>query len=57
MAHAADLGHPTYNEYGLAQHNLLGTRPLYPEGFRELRWGEAELLVKALAHLALDRLS
>lgn len=55
IAHAAGIDHPTYNKFGIAQHHLLGLRPLYPEIFRELTWGEAELLIKALGHLVIDR--
>ncbi|MDY7091409.1 MAG: hypothetical protein SX243_00405 [Acidobacteriota bacterium] len=55
IAHAADLGHPTYNKFGVAQHHLLGVEPLYPWAFRELTWGQAELLIKALGHLTIHR--
>jgi hypothetical protein len=41
--------HRTYNKYGIAQANLLGRRFVFPDQLRELRWGEAELLVKVLA--------
>ncbi|MCB1055587.1 MAG: hypothetical protein KDD11_08760 [Acidobacteria bacterium] len=55
IAHAADVGHPTYNKFGVAQHHLLGVEPRFPESFRQLTWGEAELLIKALGHLFIDR--
>lgn len=57
IAHAADLGHRTYNKFGIAQHHLLDVEPRFPKGFTDMSWGEAELLVKALGHLTLDRQS
>lgn len=56
VAHAPYLGHPTYNKYGAAQHELLDATPQFAAEFRALRWEEAELLVKVLAHVRADRL-
>jgi hypothetical protein len=56
VAHAAGHDHPTYNKYGIAQRRLLELTPRFPAGLGALRWGEAELLVKVLAELDIDRL-
>ena len=46
-------GHPTYNKYGIAQRHLRGQNIEFPANLSTLSWGEAELLVKVLALLAL----
>lgn len=56
VAHALGHDSPTYNKYGVAQHRLLGRRPRFSDALRDLRWGEAELLVKVLAELDAGRL-
>lgn len=55
IAYLADARHPSYNKYGISQRSLHSVRPLFPAGFTELTWGEAELLVRTLARLAIDR--
>lgn len=51
VAHVGAPPHPRYNKYGIAQHHLLGYRPLFPAELQSLRWGELELLIRVLAHL------
>lgn len=51
VAHVARQGRPTYNKFGAAQENFLTFCPMFPKGLKTLRWGEAELLVKVIAHL------
>jgi hypothetical protein len=55
IAYLPEVDHPTYNKYGIAQRHLRGQRPLFPEGFLEMTWGEAELLTKTLARIVIDR--
>jgi glycyl-tRNA synthetase alpha subunit len=55
IANVANCDHPTYNKYGMSQRRLLETGPLFPERFLAMPWGEAELLVKVLAELLVDR--
>jgi hypothetical protein len=55
VAHAIGHDHPTYNKYGVAQRRLLDLTPRFPAALRDLRWGEAELLVKVLAEVDADR--
>jgi hypothetical protein len=50
VSHAANLHHPTYNKYGVAQHELFGVTPRFPRALYDLTWGQAELLIKVLAH-------
>ncbi|HVR11261.1 MAG TPA: hypothetical protein VMW75_24675, partial [Thermoanaerobaculia bacterium] len=54
VAYLPGSDHPTYNKYGIAQVALRGQRMLFPEGFTAMTWGEAELLTKTLAQLAID---
>jgi hypothetical protein len=54
VAHVVGRRHPNYNKYGVAQHNLRGCPILRPTGLDALTWAQAELLVKALAHLTLE---
>jgi hypothetical protein len=55
IAHVVGRRHPNYNKYGLAQHHLLGCAFHFPPAFATMTWAEAELLIKTLAHLTLDR--
>ncbi|HKH47514.1 MAG TPA: hypothetical protein VKM72_22885 [Thermoanaerobaculia bacterium] len=55
IAYLADARHPSYNKYGISQRSLRSVRPLFPAGLSDLTWGEAELLVRTLARLAIDR--
>jgi hypothetical protein len=54
VAYAVGSDHPAYNKYGIAQRSLLGRNLLFPAGFFDLRWAEAELLVKALGRLTME---
>ena len=47
--------HPTYNKYGIAQDRMMSIRPLFPDAFYEMLWGEVELLVKIVALLTIDQ--
>jgi hypothetical protein len=55
IAYLAGVEHPTYNKYGISQQRLRGKQPLFPQGFTEMTWGEADLLVKTLARLVIDQ--
>jgi hypothetical protein len=55
IANVANCEHSTYNKYGMAQRHLLDAPPLFPEGLLDRPWGEAELLIKVLAELLIDR--
>lgn len=55
VAYAPGCDHPTYNKYGIAQRRLAAATPLFSARLRALRWGEAELLVKVLAEIAIER--
>ena len=55
IANVANHGHPTYNKYGIAQRNLMGEKLLFPRGLPAMAWVEAELLVKTLAQILIDR--
>lgn len=54
IAHIVSYSHPSYNKYGIAQHNLLGKEILFPSEFYDLTWGEAELLTKILAEITIE---
>jgi len=54
-AYLPNLHHPTYNKFGVSQHTLVGRTLHPPAQLHEMRWVEAELLVRFLAHLTLDR--
>jgi hypothetical protein len=54
VAYEVGSNHPAYNKYGIAQRSLLGRSLLFPAGFSDLRWGEAELLVKTLGRLTME---
>lgn len=51
VAHVAYRGRPTYNKFGAAQVHFLQSTPRFPAAFVDLRWEEAELLVKVLAQM------
>jgi len=55
IANLAHRPHPTYNKYGIAQQNLLAETPLFPPALLAMTWREAELLVKTLAQVVIDR--
>lgn len=55
IAHIAGQKHPTYNKYGISQISLLDKNPIFPDGFKELSWGEAEMLIKTLANIVIDQ--
>jgi len=55
IANVANHHHPTYNKYGIAQRELVGATLLFPRDLLSLRWVEAELLVKSLAQILIDR--
>jgi hypothetical protein len=55
VAHVIGRRHPNYNKYGVAQSSLAGARLIPPDGLGAMTWAQAELLVKTLAHLTLDR--
>ncbi len=55
IANVANQSHPTYNKYGIAQRELVGVTPLFPQNLPVMAWVEAELLVKALAQILIDR--
>jgi len=57
IANVANHGHPTYNKYGIAQRELVGATLYFPRNLLELPWVEAELLVKTLAQILIDRQS
>jgi hypothetical protein len=54
VAHAAYIGHATYNKFGVAQHQLLNVQPIFPINFANMKWVELELLTKILAHAKFD---
>jgi hypothetical protein len=54
VAHCANLDHPSYNKFGTAQSAFLGKQLRFPCAFHDLRWGEAELLVKLMAAIVAD---
>jgi hypothetical protein len=55
IANVAGCDHPSYNKYGMAQSRLLADAPRFPEGLLARPWSEAELLVKVLAELLVER--
>jgi hypothetical protein len=55
IANVANHGHPTYNKYGIAQRELLGASLCFPPGLQTMPWVEAELLVKTIALVLIDR--
>jgi hypothetical protein len=55
IANLTHPSHPTYNKYGIAQQNLLAETPLFPPALLAMTWREAELLVKTLAQVVIDR--
>jgi len=55
IAYLADARHPSYNKYGISQRSLRSVQPLFPPSLTELTWGEADLLVRTLARLVIDR--
>jgi hypothetical protein len=55
IANVANHLHPTYNKYGIAQRELVGATLLFPRDLPAMPWVEAELLVKTLAQILIDR--
>ena len=49
IAHIINCASDSYNKYGVSQHNLVDKEILIPSNFKQLSWGEAELLIKILA--------
>jgi hypothetical protein len=54
VAHIANINHPTYNKYGIAQANLLGKEIFIPALLKEMTWAEAELLIKVFSFMKME---